>query len=150
VRLNGWQRLWCVLSVVLAVVIGRDAYLHVPTADKIRRDAALEALRTSPDSPIPPFPDQVAACKRNAGTDIERKKCDPPAPTPEETAAYDREIQIGEDHIKNGLRTEQFQQLAEAGALWLLVVIAIYAAGWTVGWVFRGFRTPRSHPDTPE
>ncbi len=139
-RLNGWQRLWCVGAMLLLVYVARDAYLHAPTADKIRREFELQAVQRG----LITFPWDVYKCQ-DATTDEAKKASCGRDQTPQEKAEYARESKAAEDRIKNELLGEQLQAAAEAAALWLAVSAVLYAAGWAIGWIIRGFRKPETN-----
>src|ERR1700761_4707776 len=108
-RLNGWQRLWSVSSVLFFVYVARDAYVHAPTADKIRREFEFQAVQRG----LITYPWDVYKCQ-DATTDEAKKASCGRDQTPQEKAEYDRESKATEDHIKNDLLGEQFQAAAEA------------------------------------
>lgn len=139
-KLNGWQRIW-VMGVVLwgisfavfqIIVLQEGGDLEPREKLELRRELAqIESRLTEPtDSSSPPSglildqPDRVIQ----------------PGETDQQRA---REIQSRLDADQSLLR----RQVAVIGlrfSIWLAALLALYALGWAIAWLRRGFRGKRA------
>lgn len=126
--MNGWQRMWVVVCLILAIFIGWYAYLLLPTESRVMRnyDSRVEQLtrylkETSEQENAYPGRGEYIASLRE---DIRKEKENLPL----ELAA---------------LPKEQREHMTFAGGIWLGVSVGLYIAGWLIGWIYRGFR-PKS------
>lgn len=148
VRLNGWQRLWVVVTVIWLAISGillwqmwsqretGEVYLDLEGRE-LRSEERPDALKTivqrmidagEPEdriaSVIREYPPEVVIVDR--GTE----NIFPPGTDPKTAAAIVR-------HRRN-------VTWARLGAIWLLPPLVFYGFGSCVGWVYRGFK--RSPP----
>jgi hypothetical protein len=178
VRLNGWQRLWVILSFVyLLLVVGvtilfwptpegmwhRDEFLAMMPADlRVGVEAAYtsgwkweettgkrnvvvwdyaptEASKQKSVSPPPaagyrPLPDSVSEPVRfpnRAVLEIRPKDGD---------TQYDARVAAAYwAVVESANRTERWTRLWEMALVWLVPCLALYACGWGIAWVRRGF-----------
>ncbi|WP_348750294.1 hypothetical protein [Pseudomonas rhodesiae] len=128
--MSGWQRLWLVASMLVAVAIGALRYEQFPTQEKIAsehrysiffwRDCKayfqdMDAGRFKRDSPCSSYKRQYA--DQSLENELEAYK------------------------YKLGLLPErQFQWVATTLGYWLGVNLASLIILFTVRWVYRGFR----------
>lgn len=137
VRLNGWQRLW----VVACFFIGIAWVLFGAGKITTQRDL---------DNDFGQVKDSYAERQR----DIERG-------VPVTSSYWDRtngaktipELWQGlrkeQDEYRaksNALGMQQLKQFSAFGAAWAISCGVLYLAGWTVNWVYRGFRPKRVQP----
>lgn len=61
-------------------------------------------------------------------------------PTPENVRRHDETVAKGDAYIRSGLRFDQIMAIALQLVGWLGIALLLYAAGWAVAWVLRGFR----------
>lgn len=128
-KLNGWQRLWVVVSVLAALFTTYVAIEYVPTEAEIdssynwRRDwitperiAGDREVAKSLGRPSP---------KTSIAEEVEQKKYE-----------LNREY---EDSLK-ALPVDQRIFFLRIVIAWIVFCGVIYLAGWTVGWIIRGFK----------
>jgi len=139
--MNGWQRMWVFICVVLLIVMASfAATLNFPTAERIESyyafdqymyDTNLKCLETE-------------AARRNAGINLPVSACtldDPLAVKSkfaEDTARY--------EYRRDNLLTVQLQSMGWIIAGWVIVCVALYLLGLVLAWIVRGFRTKRINP----
>lgn len=127
--MNGWQRLWIVVSLILAIFIGWYAYLLLPTESRITRnyDSRVEQLArylkesSAQESDYPGRGEYIASLKEDIRKENEN--------LPLELAA---------------LPKERRETLTTAFGIWLGLSLGMYISGWLIGWVYRGFRIKAS------
>ncbi|WP_150756232.1 hypothetical protein [Pseudomonas fluorescens] len=128
--MNGWQRLWLVASVVVAVAISVLRYEQFPTQEKIASEhrynitfwrgcktyyQEMDAGKFNRDSPCSSYKRQHA--EQSLENELEAYK------------------------YKLGLLSErQFQWVATSLGYWLGVNVAALLALFAVRWIIRGFR----------
>ncbi|MDN7141983.1 hypothetical protein KC131_15150 [Pseudomonas sp. JQ170] len=119
--MNGWQRLWVVICLVMAILIGwyaqvvmpteeRTTYYHQTTMDQLTRYLK-EATESSYSN------DYITGLKK----DIQKEN---------------------EDYAKAlaALPSERTETMTTALGIWLGLSVGLYIAGWLIGWIYRGFR----------
>ena len=146
-RLNGWHRLWIVLSVLWLMVLTGLAIMDFPTKP------------TKPTKPpTKEYEEFISKYRRDSPNKIIS-----PSPTTKPWLKYRRDspnkIISPEDFDKysdSGIfRYERYRkELAEFPKkrtkfirlhviLWLAPVLGSYALGWAIGWVIRGFKSKK-------
>jgi len=128
--MNGWQRLWIVLSVLLAIAAGYIAYIAMPNEARLTNVHKtlmagyaydMKAIANAKDENTKKFYRENVGTIEDVGnrSDAERKK---------------HELRLAE------LPGEQREFIISLTLVWLAICIGIYVAGWVAGWVYRGFR----------
>lgn len=128
--MNGWQRLWVLVSVILAICAVLVALNQLPSEDRITslhnasiegRERDLKAIANGDDKKTNNFyKDVVGTAEDVKGYIVKENK------------EYAQRI--------SELPGERRNIIIITATLWLVACIGIYAIGWLVGWVFRGFR----------
>lgn len=125
-RLSGWQRLWVVLAVLWLVMSGAGLWKAHQRTDTVFLDPNTGRetpqdgfLRGQPEGPL------VVVVAGN-----ERQYIFPPGTDPKKAAGIVRQY-----------RNAQTKSLL---ALWLIPPVVLYVLGWSVGWVYLGFRDNRN------
>lgn len=130
-RLNGWQRLWvlvsCLLGAVAAVLIvdGIETERQLTTwykADKVMQSMEIEHIQKK-DAGIEPRSIYDTSDKTVAEVDERSKETD---------QRYQRDLL--------DLPGKQFKHVATGIGIWLGLCVSLYVMGWLIGWVIRGFR----------
>ncbi len=134
--LNGWQRLWVVLSFLLLIVTVGVVWAFLPSVDTDilvdLKSPDSQYLRTMPEGfrldkqPEPGQPCYALAMLKH------------------QTTA--RIISI-EDY-RAFIRSQQILTLLSGLGLWLFAVVVLYASGWSIGWVRAGFRSKETIEQT--
>nr|WP_294971549.1 hypothetical protein [uncultured Pseudomonas sp.] len=152
-KLNGWQRMWVVAVILMGCFAGYEILDNLPDKQDIewRYNAALKELTY----------ERIA--ERRAEEKQARKDWEEAAP-----GSWDRKIAAGKlGNAKSNLTIEgeistgklEAMQQYQAGIdelpdrqkeviiggviAWILASIGLYLAGWTIGWIIRGFRKPK-------
>ncbi|WP_448124788.1 hypothetical protein [Pseudomonas veronii] len=130
-RLNGWQRLWVMVSFLLGVgtviVIFNtiETESHLTTGNKV--DHAIY------DMEIDNIQQRDAGIKpRNIYEQSSRT-----------VAQVEERIKDTDRQYKQDLRdlpAKQFTHIAIWTGVWLGTCVSLYVMGWLIGWVIRGFR----------
>jgi hypothetical protein len=113
-RLNGWHRLWIVLSVLWLIVLTGLAIMDFPTKPTKPPDKEYEEF-------------------------ISKYRTDSPNKiiSPEDFDKYSGILRY-ERYKKN---LSEFIEVRVI--LWLAPVLGSYALGWFIGWVIRGFKSKK-------
>ena len=126
--MSGWHRLWVFISVLLLLVAIAFGWLIMPRTDQ----GVLRNLETAECKYLTTLPEGFEL--------VERPKFDHPC----YSLAYlrwtiTRRISNASDY-KSYLREKQYRFLGIIFLVWAGVCGSMYALGWSVGWVIRGFR----------
>ena len=111
-RFNGWQRLWVVASLIVGLGFIFVGWTHMPT-----EESEASAFYSQPSSGV------VFHFKDGSVMDSDAERAQ-------------RYVDEKDDII--------YRQAEYAGTLfasWIGACITLYAIGWLVGWVYRGFRS---------
>ncbi|MFX1678035.1 hypothetical protein PV762_02280 [Mitsuaria sp. CC2] len=140
-KLNGWQRLWVVLSAVWLAFTLVGFSKEVPGDQSARRNAEAQATSElrAPDQkraldcilergPLPNYDEHVAC-------EIKSRDL-----TPAEQRSLQQRIAELLPEAKSALRGTQVQMLAAFLGLWLVGILLLYGLGWIAAWVVRGFK----------
>lgn len=163
-RLGGWQRLWVALSVIylLPVAIFGYSVEQMPTIKKIHDRGLWKACYSvaeaineeerkkekgpwtlfQPD-PIQPheFCEELKAKYPSAAEQIEWfKRLISESPNAPVTVVARKAMEEFQQDL-DALPRRQFEHALFLLAIWLVPTLLVYALGWTVGWVIRGFRS---------
>jgi len=143
-KLNGWQRLWVLFSVLWLIVVMGFTVATLPKESQILDRwayATLEKIRDSDES-----------LKKYSMWDLEKAYADIPREELIEKAqakysSSEKGLKIDFERInkryKNQLGELTTNQAKSAGlgvAVWLGTILVVYILGWSVGWVIRGFK----------
>lgn len=134
-RLNGWQRLWVVSSLLMGL------YLACIEA-RVYPDMAPVAVESFQD--VDTFEASMQLCDafKNVATPAQRAACREKfvKPAPERYMARENYRLRVAAYQSLGHERRQFVGLVLM--IWLTTCAALYAGGWLVAWVARGFRKP--------
>ena len=145
-KLNGWRRLWIMLSGLWLIAVMVLAYTRWPTeppssfweaADVVReiRPDVLWALKPrSPQNASKPG-------KIEIDWDELRKEQEWNAAHPEVGIVSSYEYDRANALIASAVRQRQRLFVSKAIAAWVLPVAMLYMLGWAIAWVRRGFAT---------
>jgi hypothetical protein len=143
VRLNGWQRSWCVGAAVLLAFIAFDAVRHMPTAEGIRAMARQQAAAAEERGRR-----EVDPCQgKQPMTQFDLSMCEMKAEqagASAHAASPEAIRQAAEVDIRDHLLGRQLEVAGRAGGSWLAIVVAAYAVGWSVGKARRAFGRERA------
>ena len=147
-HLNGWQRLWVLVSVFYVVPVAIVAYLELPGKDLSHSDAfytqlssaSLEKLSISGGKNRIVDPDDIGTERKMPnGHILQFRK----GVTNEQVSMVAREYYALVDHATS---VKRIRVVGYAFLIWLLPCIGLYLFGHSVGWVYRGFRKDKSAP----
>jgi hypothetical protein len=122
--MNGWQRLWVVVCLVLAILIGWYTYLILPTKTRLTysHESSIKQLTVQlKDSEGSKYLNDYVASLQE---DIRK-----------ENENFSKEL--------TELSKERREYFLDSAILWLSVSGSLYVAGWLTGWIYRGFRPKR-------
>lgn len=127
-KLNGWQRLWVVVSVLLVLPIALFTVQLCPKRDpNILRDLVApecNVLRTLPPGFVPlTYPRNDDPCRAL------------------ETFLYLERVDVRSvTDYERYLSTGKWKAFGIGLTTWIVLCGLIYSAGWSVAWIKRGFR----------
>lgn len=148
-KLGGWARLGVVISAIWGVVVVMEVYDVRPVLEDlqyswfydaamvlsedikaqrgvdINPDKILQHLRTKYGEGIPEWLEAAATA---------------PADSQQSFSAAIAQVNAKHHHIMYRLRMEQIKYWLICFAVWLGGVGLLFGVGWTIGWVYRGFR----------
>jgi len=120
-RLNGWQRLWVVITGLWLVVAGGLAGIEIRRPAHAYLDLEGQQHLFLDGPPYPTSSPEVVIVDDAGGHYIF-----PPGTDTEKAAAVVR-------HLRNVTR-------AKVAMVLLVPPLILYVVGWLAGWVYRGFR----------
>lgn len=137
--INGWQRLWILVSVLSGIVIIWFALLSLPTPDSVETKEILKKLST--DSLI-----LLAEAER--GKDIEMFNGEHLTLPVEATADQVKKISADYRKAVESITYEKRQinrnrilrHIGTSIVIWLALSVSLYSLGYAIGWVYRGFK----------
>ena len=129
-RLNGWQRLWVLVCVLMAIATALFATGQIRTASQITtwHEAQIvyfEMTLREAKAGIKPDPKN-----RYVGTDLTVDELH------QQQDAENRKY----EQAMEALPGEQMNTVLSLAGLWLGLSIALYVLGWLIAWTIRGFR----------
>jgi hypothetical protein len=152
-RLGGWSRLWIVVSVLYLIGLVVFVTITLPRPEGIPHSPSFYAQMT-PDlrgkmlgtrSSGIDAPDRQAlideARRRGVITEVEMPN--------RHTLVFDSEVPRNEQEavakaywktVEGAANEERWKYVGLAFLWWVIPVLAVYALGWSVGWVYPGFR----------
>ena len=150
--LNGWQRLWVLISVLLIVPIAIVTVSIFPSPNDIKHQSKFENdLSPSAKSKLFDESKSKAATDKNeiiwdnlVGLTVKMPNghvlefnADAQNDDAEKVAAEYYDI------LKNEARKQRLEYAVYGVLSWLSIIVLIYIFGWSIGWVCRGFK--KSH-----
>ncbi|SDO27695.1 hypothetical protein SAMN04489798_2530 [Pseudomonas arsenicoxydans] len=122
--MNGWQRLWVVVCLVLAILIGWYTQLILPTEERTtynHKSRISQLTSYLKDATASNYSSDYIASLRE---DIRKENED-----------FQKEI--------SNMSKERTSYITYAINIWLGLSVALYITGWLIGWIYRGFRPKR-------
>jgi hypothetical protein len=149
-HLNGWQRLWVLLSVIWLIIVGSYASIMMPRASDYataRLHDTIDAVCKHLDSENP------SDLKGDEALHLSvfkfrcslRKYGDWHEDENELRSTYKDIVDFAPvdrtyRHRMDGLRTEQLRAVGISLLAWLTPSLVVYVLGYGIGWVVNGFR----------
>lgn len=144
-KLNGWQRIWIVCGVIIFAIVCFFTVLTFPKKSDITSRWVYETIS------VVKKPHEYSYEIREAYKDyddiqliekIHKKKYESEhdgfyytiykARFEEIDSRYNAELK--------GLPVSQIKHILTALAVYLCIMLAIYGLGWSIGWIYRGFK----------
>ena len=142
IALNGWQRLWVMFSVILLVFLIIVAIMLFPSPTDISHDDSfIEKLSTASKAKLAPKDDKGIIWDNVVGLKVKMPN--------KYVLSFAKGIKESDAEIVSAeyysiLRkiafNQKFKFVAFAFAIWLGAIGVVYAFGWSIGWVYRGFK----------
>jgi hypothetical protein len=160
-KLNGWQRLWIVLSGIYFLAVGSYGVLAFPDGADLEKGRAilavelslkaladsaqatgdvrseLNALRAMKDGPVRIRSEIYGDLKDAELINRARAKFDGKV----DFSALDKRETDDADRLHH----DRLEHVVRCVAWWIVPLLLLYALGYAIGWVIRGFRR-RSEP----
>ena len=138
-KLNGWQRLWLVLSVLYLIAVGIFTVSVIPTASDYQTDRIYDTFNLIRDINPKAFDTDWTYIIRERA-----KEMGDDAWVNQVHNQYGNKIfHLIEQEYQNklsALHTEQLKIVGGGLVFGTLPIIIIYVLGLSFGWVFKGFR----------
>ena len=151
-RLNGWQRLWVVTAAVWLSLIVFVGYSDWPHAAQISKAEVYDRLDPENAREISDFYDVLARKYGGGPTGADGIDF---TPAPGETVEIDEHVvqfnegltedrlnQASKDYydvLRDLLLRERATFAGQLVAVWAFPALGLYALGWAIAWVRRGF-----------
>ncbi|MGY3172341.1 hypothetical protein ACVWYU_001718 [Pseudomonas sp. TE12234] len=133
--MNGWQRLWVVASIGFGLFIIFITYENLPTKESLKRN---HNFQTEVDKAELNFAEHPDKNRNSFGGIIFSNR----------TVEQIKEAIASEDadyDIKLKTLTEtQAKKFGIAGLIWVGLSLLAYLAGYSIYWVYRGFRPKKT------
>lgn len=134
--MNGWQRLWVVMCVLVGISLMLIGEMFVPTQESITQKF---------EKPL--------ALERKFLNEIQQKNFsqDPfnesffGSTALQDTEAKIFDLESRQQHEMSSLWGDQLKIRGIIASAWLVICVALYLCGSVIGWVCRGFKS--SKPD---
>jgi hypothetical protein len=138
IKLNGWQRLWVVLSIIYFVIVAGFSFALWPAESNIENSWAYSLIDKTKD------PNDYAYQIRDAYKDISDKELIRRINAKYSSNQNYKEI-LNTINLKyqselQSLWKEQFKAIAIALMAWLLPIAIVYLLGLSFGWIYKGFK----------
>jgi hypothetical protein len=155
-RLNGWQRLWLVLTILYGLAVTAMTTVILPKESDIRSSWAWDAMRVAVDD--------IKRVRKYDGTTWDFRDAFFKDKTDEEVvrsltdgarsidladsktadlADYKSNILTLENKYQKQIKDLPREQLKATGMAflaWMIPALAIYVLGYTAGWIYSGFK----------
>lgn len=162
-RLNGWQRLWVLASVLYMIAVSVVVVAVFPTQAEVmerwrseqiaeaqrRRLSEEEAMECLRSQGLVPNDDGVLPEEKESFDEFFKSKGLSDEHGQLQRLTYmqlalvvDTSVNKRNEEILASLGAVQLRLVAAAVSLWLVPCLALYALGWSIGWVSHGFRKP--------
>ncbi len=140
--MNGWQRIWVVSGVVLLLFIG-IVLEDIPTKKDIYRSWADQTINHTLQ--IDEFKNLSLGSIRNSYSDFTDKQILEKVQSKFSDEALGYNLDFSEINTLHEKKLEKllFSQIKFIGfylGIWILIMLAIYSFGWSIGWIIRGFK----------
>ncbi len=149
-KMNGWQRIWLVLSIISAISGTVVIFFEMPTQARIDRRYVYEVI-----DHVKRYDDSLSGESRWEIRDaykgisdrelldrLHKKKANEGAPPGwKDSILLDIDNEYKKETEK--LSKDQFELIGGCFLGWAIItMIAVYMLGWAVGWIYRGFKKP--------
>jgi hypothetical protein len=141
-RFGGWLRLWIVVSVLYLIAVVVFTVITLPQPDNIPHSASFYAQ-------MPPDLRSKLLDAKSAGTDDHDKPTVIVKMPNRHTLQFGEKIPPHEQQtvataywniVKETASEARWKYIGLAFLGWVIPVLAVYAIGWSVAWVYQGFR----------
>ena len=156
-KLNGWQRLWVVVSALYGFAVIAGAVALAPKEQDIMSAWVWDVLRVLEEDIKRTSGKQISVsqlkdAERFRGKTEEQivrevtrgaKEIDLQIPEKKDLGQYKKAVLDLEKSYEEKLSALPAKQREHAGiafAIWLLPVLAVLGLGYAIGWIYRGFK----------
>ena len=150
-RLGGWKRLWIVISIILLVPFGFFAYTLQSKPNRVEDVSLLQKLNKNavikaeiPGLGIVEFPDNIDQKEIDkivkSNFDKSTKEQIPIIAKRLIQERNDKQAKEARDENKR-VRSENQKIILYAIFGWLGTILVLYTLGWSIGWIYKGFKT---------
>jgi len=152
-KMNGWQRLWLLVAVIYFFVVAVFAAMSFPKPESIHHTQELY------DRLAPEVRKKIIGGTKSENFQVEKRgyleealkrgliiEVEMPnkhimvfsseLPKQEAEAAATQYWAV----VEKSVSKQRLQHIGLAFLLWLLPALALYGFGWSIGWVYRGFK----------
>ena len=149
-RLGGWKRLWILISIILLAPFGFFALTlqsrpnrveDVSLLQELNKDAVIKA--EIPGLGIVEFPDNIDQKEIDkivkSNFDKSKKEQIPIIAKRLIQERNDKQAKDARDENKR-VRSENQKIILYAIFGWLGTIFVLYALGWSIGWIYKGFK----------
>lgn len=143
-KLNGWQRLWVVLTIVYLLTVAWISSFTFPKASNYlstRVYDSLDAVGHYLEKEQPGFRYEGGwATRTKYYADLPEEQIVPKLHEKYQGRVDFSPIETRYRQAIEGLAKEKLRFVGVAFLVWLTPVVAFYLLGWAAGWVLRGFK----------
>ena len=150
-RLGGWQRLWVVVSVILLVIFSSFAYKFQKNLDRVEDVAILQQLNKAvvlkaeiPGVGIVEFPNDMEQkdIDRIVKNNFDNSTQNQIPMIAGELMQKRNQKQAEEARVENDyIRRQNRRTIFYVIVGWLGTILGLYLFGWSIGWIYRGFKS---------
>jgi hypothetical protein len=150
-RLGGWQRLWVVVSVILLVIFSSFAYKFQKNLDRVEDVAILQQLNKDavlkaeiPGVGIVEFPNDMEQkdIDRIVKNNFDNSTQNQIPMIAGELMQKRNQKQAEEARVENDyIRRQNRRTIFYVIVGWLGTILGLYLFGWSIGWIYRGFKS---------
>jgi hypothetical protein len=149
-KLGGWTRIWVVTCVLYAVVIAFVISVAMPSTRSVYREwfadastAIAQGIKSTEKRDVEPYQVENALLNKSRAENVAFLEKVENSPT-ENQKVFSSQVTAVNSKYRKILSGSPQRRLVfglEAFGWWLGGALALYALGWSIGWVVRGFRS---------